>query len=225
MFFGKKPRKSSIMCESCGSKISKNYSFCPHCGDTLFDTEEESENFGFLGRDDHQRKIFEDSPIRGLGIMDKMINSMMANLAKSFEKQIGEAKNDSDNTKIETFPNGIKITIGPTSQLNSKSSKKPQENKISRKITDKQLSRMAGLPRVAAKTSVKRLADKLIYELDAPGTKSQEDIFISKLESGYEVKAISEKKIYVNSIPVNLPIKKASLAESKIVLEFASSPN
>ncbi len=225
MFFGKKTRKSGVICESCGSKITKNYSFCPHCGDALFNPEEESENFGLLGRDDYQRKMFEDSPIRGFGIMDKMINSMITNLAKSFEKQIGEAKSNSDNTKIETFPNGIKITIGPTSQLNSKSQKRQQKNEISKKITDRQLNKMAGLPRVAAKTSIKRLADKLIYELDAPGTKSQEDIFISKLESGYEVKAISEKRIYVNSIPVNLPMKRASLIDGKILLEFISSQN
>ena len=54
------------------------------------------------------------------------------------------------------------------------------------------------------------LIDSVEQELNNPYKK--EDIFISKLESGYEIKAIGSKKIYVNSVPINLPLKQYSKA-------------
>ena len=79
---------------------------------------------------------------------------------------------------------------------------------------------MSTLPREKAKTNVKRLGDKIIYELATPGVSSPEDIFISKLETGYEIKAIGSKKIYVNSIPINLQLKNYSISKSKLSVEF-----
>ena len=67
------------------------------------------------------------------------------------------------------------------------------------------------------------IIDKVVYELNTPGVQSVEDIFISKLESGYEVKALGSKKVYVNSIPVNLPISKYSILDNKLFVEFNSA--
>ncbi len=84
------------------------------------------------------------------------------------------------------------------------------------------LKKMSLMPREKAKTNIKRLSDKIVYELATPGVASLQDIFISKLESGYEVKAVGENKVYVNSIPLNLPIKSYSIIDNKISLEFHS---
>ena len=57
--------------------------------------------------------------------------------------------------------------------------------------------------------------------MKAPGIESVEDVFISKLESGYEVKAIGKKKVYVNSLPVNLPLRGYGIDVSKgLMVEF-----
>ena len=62
--------------------------------------------------------------------------------------------------------------------------------------------------------------DKLIYELSTPGLDSKEDIFLSKVETGYEVKAIGSKKVYVNTLQVNLPLHDLSVANNKLLVEF-----
>jgi len=82
------------------------------------------------------------------------------------------------------------------------------------------LKKMGSLPRAKAKTSVKRFGNKVVYELSTPGVISAEDVFISKLESGYEIKAIGDKKVYVNSVPINLPLKKYSIVNNKLLFEF-----
>ena len=81
---------------------------------------------------------------------------------------------------------------------------------------------MTNLPRATAKTKVRRLSDKVIYDLDIHGVENIKDIFVSKLESGYEVKAIGKGKVYTNSLPINLPLLQYSFNESGVSLEFAN---
>ena len=71
------------------------------------------------------------------------------------------------------------------------------------------------------KTNVRRLSDKVVYELKTTGIESVDDVFVSKLESGYEIKAIGNKKVYVNSLPVSLPMKGYSISDAGITVEFA----
>ena len=47
-----------------------------------------------------------------------------------------------------------------------------------------------------------------------------DDIFVSKVESGYEVKAVGKKKVYFNSLQINLPLKKYSVKDNKLTIEF-----
>ena len=49
---------------------------------------------------------------------------------------------------------------------------------------------------------------------------STDDVFISKLESGYETKVIGGKKVFVNSLPINLPLLRYTIANNKLFLEF-----
>ena len=94
------------------------------------------------------------------------------------------------------------------------------EQPIIKNLTDEQLKKMSGLPRTKAKMTMRRLSNKIIYELNTPGINSTEDVLLAKLESGYEVKAIGEKKVYVNSIPVNLPLQGFSIQDNKLIVEF-----
>ena len=81
---------------------------------------------------------------------------------------------------------------------------------------------MQGVPRVEAKTEIRRLSDKVIYELKAPGIEKIEDIFVSKVESGYEIKAIGKNKVYVNSLQIDLPLRSYTLHDKGLTIEFVT---
>jgi len=218
MFFGKK-KKKNIECKHCNSKINKTFSFCPYCGNPLTDKEKEMKDFGMLGKIDSDILPTNQDPT-SIGISDKMINSIFNKLMKNLNSQLGDIHN-MDNAEISNIPNGIKIKIGAP-----KIKKQPTQKKgpFKKPITTEQIEKMSKLPRTPAKTSVKRLSNRIVYELTTPGLATTKDVFISKLESGYEIKAIGSKKVYVNTIPLNLPLKNLSLLKNRLFLEFHTQP-
>lgn len=224
IFKKKKDKNSKIDCPSCDSKIEYNHNFCPYCGSDLIDREQESKNYGLLGKDDYAQPELGE-PLESMGITDKLIGSIVNSLVKNLDKQFKDMEKDLQEdmrkAEIKSFPNGIKIKFGMPQQ-NQKKTKKAQTKKA---VTQEQIQKMSSLPRAAAKSSIKRLNDTLIYELKTPGVSSPQDIFISKLEEGYEIKAIGEKKVYINNLPVNLPLKRLSLQNSKLFVEFKTEEN
>ncbi len=217
MFFGRK--KKTIKCETCRAKIDEKFSFCPYCGNSLIDKAKEAEDFGLLGKDDLIPQAAENSSFAGFGISDRMISSVMKKLMKSFASELGSANNnDFENAEIQSLPNGISIRVNSMPNKKAQSPKKQQCK--NRELTEEQIKKISKLPRVSAKTNVRRFSDKVIYELAAPGIKTVDDIFVSKLENGYEIKALSDKKLYVNTLSVNLPLKKYMIENDKIFFEF-----
>ncbi|HLC31378.1 MAG TPA: hypothetical protein VJK51_01800 [Candidatus Nanoarchaeia archaeon] len=199
MLFGKGKR-----CEVCQEKMSKKYSFCPYCGSDVADLTEDPEDYGLLGKNDIQT----NAPTN-LTPTDNMLNNMINTMAKMLEKQMREM-----NTEVQTAPNGIRIQIaGPQPQ-------KKIQHIPQKQLTQEQLNKIASLPKSTPKSTVKRLGEKLIYELAAPGITSVDDIFVSKLERGYEVKAIGAKKIYTKTLPVNLPLKRYGIENNLLFVEF-----
>ncbi len=227
MFFDRKDDKKMRKCEECGGRSEDKFSFCPFCGNSFVDSRKEREDFGMLGRNDFMDSEEETSP-QNFGMMDKlvnsMINSMMKNLDKQFKDQFKDIERDLDKTEVKTFPNGIRIKIsgpfGATQRPGIKVRPRKSVRAEKREINESQLKKMGSLPRAKAKTSMKRFGNKVVYELSTPGVLSAEDVFVSKLESGYEIKAIGDKKIYVNSVPINLPLKKYSILNNKLLIEF-----
>ena len=216
MFFSKKNKIRQ--CENCGSKTEKKNNFCPRCGNSFIDSDEQ-EDFGLLGKDDFTDQM--QNPAASLGITDRLFSSIFNNLVKTldrqFQSQFREMEKD-EGAEIRTLPNGIRIKISGRPQKRNK--KEKAKNSV--ELTEEQIEKMSSLPRAKAKSSLKRFGDRLVYEISAPGVDSKEDIFISKLESGYEVKAIGNKKIYVNSIPISLPLQKYSILNNKIFVEFSA---
>jgi hypothetical protein len=212
--FGKK----FINCDNCNTKVSNKFSFCPYCGN-LLDEENNSGDYGLLGKDDDvSRMPIEDS---GFGIADKLIGSLMNGLIKNLDKQFKQADRDFRGAEIKNFPSGIKISIGSAPVMQQKRQKKEgRTSPFQKQLSEGQIEKMSSLPRTEAKSKMKRMGNKIIYELDTPGIQSIQDIFLSKLESGYEIKAIAEKKVYVNSLQINLPLQKLSFNDNKLFLEF-----
>lgn len=215
MFFG---RKKSIKCKNCNSEVEEKFSFCPYCSHPLTDKEKEMKDFGLLGRN-NSPELNED-PLAGMGITDKMFNSLFKSILKSLNNQLKDLPMDKnpENARIEHLPNGIKISIGGSIPHVQKPAKQKQTKRI--EITEAQLERMSKLPRAEAKTRLRRLSNKIIYEIAASGIESPEDVIISKLETGYEIKVIGKKKVYINTIPVNLPVKGFSFDDKTLFVEF-----
>lgn len=160
-----------------------------------------------LGKDD----ILENLPIAQSSSFEGMLGSLANSLFKQLTKQM------QNNMEVHELPNGITISVGSL----PRNIQKPQKPK-KQAITEEQLERMSKLPRTIAKTKVRRLSNKIIYELSTPGVESVDDIFVSKIESGYEIKSLGQKRVYTTSIPINLALRKISIADNKTFVEFQS---
>ena len=212
---------SSKKCQRCEGKLKEEHSFCPFCGLDLRNPDADMRDFGMLGKND---SVF-GAPLMGgggmgVGISDSAFGAIFNNVMKMMEHQLkhldvekldfGDAR-----PEIRRLPNGIQIKIGPQMQPRQKA-----EHPQPRTISDDQRARMSKLPRSEAKADVRRFSDKVVYELNTPGVEDINDIFVSKVESGYEVKAVGAKKVYLNSLQVNLPLKKYFVKDNRLTLEF-----
>ena len=213
MFFN---NKKQVKCGVCNSKIEDKFSFCPYCGSDLVDKEKESRDLGFLGKEDAPEDMFFNPQNSfGFGLTDKLIGSLFNTVMKSLDKQLKNQMKEFENSppEIRALPNGIQIKIG---------SPKPKKTrkKYEQTITQEQLNKMSSLPRTTAKTNIRRLNNKIVYELNTPGVETPQDVFVSKTESGYEIKAIGSNKIYVNNLSIDLPLRSFSIADNKLLVEF-----
>lgn len=213
---------SSKKCQRCEGKLKDDHSFCPFCGLDLRNPDADMRDFGMLGKNDN---VF-GAPLlggggRGLGMNDSMFGAIFQQAMKMMEHQLKHLQLDGESLdfgdtkpEIRRLPNGIQIRIGPRMQQKQKTEQQP------RTISEDQRSRMSTLPRGEAKADVRRFSDKVVYELVTPGVADVNDIFVSKVESGYEVKAVGTKKVYVNSLPVGLPLKRYFVKDNRLTIEF-----
>lgn len=193
-------------CFNCGREIEKNFIFCPYCGANI-KREEDKRNYGFLGRDDE---------IDNLNINNSVFGSLFNNIVNELTRQMS-------NSNPEQFGRGIRINVNslngkPVIKVNELRNK--NEMKIDNGITDEEIGKMRKLPKKEAETSVRRLSNRLIYEIHLPGVKSMKNIMINKLESGIEIRAFSDDASYFKILPINLPIVNYGFEKSKLTIEL-----
>lgn len=224
--FGKK------ICRQCGMSTKNKYDFCPHCGNRL---ENKNEDFGMLGKDD----FFNDNNINQVRMptMSEIFN-LIKDLSKQSKKIQGQQKdflppNLTENPG-EKKHFSINISIGKPIPMNPGSVGTPvqhaqvpkeKKKKSFEDLSPEKLKKFSKLPKEEPKTNIRRLSNKVFYEVDLPGVKSAKDISLLNLEKGVELKAISDKKAYMKSIPINLPILKYRLSKGKLVLEMDAHEN
>ncbi len=220
MFFKKK-------CSRCNRKISSDFEFCPSCGINL-GREKRQKDFGFLGQDDSINLGFQTKmPFQGLfGSLLKQIDSQFQVLDKELGKDIEKARKS-------PFARGISINISSGSGTQPKIQVRgfgpgfnnvqvKEAKQIKTKISDEKLKQISKLPRKEAETKVRRLSNKVIYEIDVPGVFSLDNVLINKLENSIEIKAFSEDKVYVKLLPIKMPLLGYKLEDEKLVLELDS---
>ena len=236
--FGKKT------CSGCNEKVSKEFDFCPHCG-SAFGKGKNKEDYGMLGTDDELERTEASSPFESiLGKMSSgMFNKLFGNAVKMLEKELEkEFKNQNQNvginenqnqnpifpqrTNFEIIINGKRIN--PENIRFSQKVLHPSENsnkqkkKTIPKMSSESMKKISKMKKKEPSTNIRRLSNKVIYEIDIPGVKSMEDISIIKLENSIEIKALAEdkKKAYSKLIPINLPITNYEFSDGKLILEL-----
>ena len=188
-----------IKCESCDRKTSSKYDFCPYCGDP-FNGERTKDDFGMLGARDDGVDIEEDVKLP-FG-MEKMVNS----LVKQLEKQMDQM--DFSNGNV---PKGFKIHVSTGKQAQNSANQivreeVRRENPMVVELSQKESSRRNALPRVEIDSKMKRLSDRIIYEMDTPGVKHKTDVVLGELATGLEIRAYSKDKCFVKFIPLKVEV-------------------
>jgi len=225
----------SQKCPRCNRKISKDFDFCPYCGNNL-QTEREMKkgrDFGLLGRNDDLNDFPDLGPRFPFGF-NKLFNSLLREVDKQFkqmDKEIGDEKEEFKKIRINpTSGISIKISTGTGKQPEIKvksfgpefkgMEKQIKEKKIENLFDDEQVKKIYKLPKKEAETKVRRLSNKIVYELILPGVKNLKNVLINKLENSIEVKAFSKDTAYFKLIPLNLPILNYKLEKEKLILEL-----
>ncbi|NCN51579.1 zinc ribbon domain-containing protein [archaeon] len=201
-------------CKVCKETVKRKQNFCPNCGSQL---KNYNETWGLLGRDDSINK--KPGIIEGFG--DKIINKMISSTFKMLEKEIQKGfkgNQKTPQTKMKLMINGKEIL--PQEAQKNAQKKDPNLKFLPIEFSDENLKKWKKVKKKEPKSKLKRVEDKIEYEVEIPGVKSIKDISIIKLENSLEIKAVSDKAGYLKRIPIDLPLKKYSLVKGILTLEL-----
>jgi hypothetical protein len=163
---------------------------------------------------------------------DSMFNMNNPNIPKGAKKNSQPIIKDGrkiGNMDEFRFPGGqgFSIQINMNNSQPVLSDESSEENEIqnqkklpSSRISEADAEKLSKLPRKEPETSVRRLTDKIVYEISLPGVKNEKEITINKLQNSIEIKAFSKDKAYFKLIPVSFPIKNWKLSKEKLILEL-----
>lgn len=216
-------------CPKCGEKISGSYNFCPYCRSQLRNLSDfsDEEAWGLLGKND----FVPDEKIRLPTGFNVLFNSLIKNLNNQFKEIEGI---DDEQKKIKMKRGGIGISIYTSgnkppeikvTSFGNVPELKEQENQIrsnvkNLKLPESDAGKFAGLPKKEPETNIRRLSNKVVYEINMPGVKSIKDVSIIQLENSIEIKALAKNKVFYKIIPINLPIRNYNFSKQKLVLEL-----
>jgi len=211
-------------CNNCDHKIKKDFDFCPYCGKPQKDLQK---RWGILGRDDEiARQPLQPADLLGGGFLNKMIGNAIKMVEKEMSKSFQEQEVH-PNTNFRLFINGKPINPENIKIKNISSLKKPtleKESKITKSIQktfdEKQKKSYSSLEKKTPKTTLRRLANAIVYELEVPKVKSREDISIIKIDKTIEIKAIGKEVAYFKILEVDYPIVDYNLNRGMLTVEL-----
>jgi HSP20 family molecular chaperone IbpA len=208
---------NSKNCPKCGKKSSEKFDFCPFCGSPLDD----NNSWGMLGKNDALTENPFQSPFLNNSIFNKMLGSAMKMLEKEMKKEM--KKDNMPKTNFQLYINGKKVNLTPG---NVSVKRKPVKKQVKRKYPElvsfskENQKRFTNLPKEEPATNVRRLADRIIFEINMPEVKSIKDVSIKNLENSIEIKAVTRNKAYYKIIRVGLPVIDYYLDKEKLILEL-----
>ncbi len=202
-------------CPKCSSKIKKDYDYCPSCGVDL-KSKNHQEDYGFLGKND---SVEDANEFEGFeSFLDKVFNTTMKMLekqVKNLDKQDmpRDAGRLPGNLRVQFFVNGKKAFPEKPAQV-------PNKKVERKKISPEKMQKFAKFPKEEANSKMKRLGGKVVYELDVPGVRNLDDVFINYLESSIEVKALADDKVYSKTLNIKSPMIGYGLNQDSLIIEF-----
>ncbi|MBI2628746.1 hypothetical protein HYW74_01540 [Candidatus Pacearchaeota archaeon] len=227
-------------CANCGKRISKKYEFCPHCGLNASSAFNEKD-YGFLGKDD--LKEFDELGMQLPFGFKMLMKPLMKELSKQMSELDREARKDGreinkkDISNERTFTR-FDITIGMPGQkpikivgtggnfgkIGNMQNTIPLTNKTFKlpKIEPDALKKAKNFSRKEPETNIRRLADRVVYEISLPGVNSEKNINIANFEEALEIKAVSDKEVFTKNLKMKMPLLGYSFADEKLILEFAA---
>ena len=215
--FGKKE------CKRCNVKSSSKYNFCPNCG-VPFNGKKTEDDYGMLGEDDADENLLNVNSNFFSGISGKMMGKMFESAVKMLEREMQKEMKKSSPRNLpkqnfQLFVNGKKINV------NQEAKRGEQKQKIKRELSQSSLpnanlKKFGDFPKKEPETNVRRFSDRVIYEINMPGLKSEKEMSIVKMENSIEIKALADNIIYRKIIPISLPITDFKIANDKLVLEL-----
>jgi HSP20 family molecular chaperone IbpA len=214
-----------MQCPICGTKIEKEWSFCPRCGARISgDFFEE-----IMG---HMRKeLAEMSKL--LDVKDKDIEAF--DLSPWF-KNLDKKKVILTNPKGSGFSIKIVQSGGKEPEVSVRTFGDVDKNKLKKEMNGmewgpegKPESRgqkvviRESMKTEEPKTSVARSSSKVIVSMEMPGVKSDKDIEVSELESSIEVKALAGDKAYFKILtkPAQFRLSRKNFEKGTLHMEFS----
>jgi hypothetical protein len=196
-------------CPSCEKRTESKFNFCPNCGIAL--KAKKRNSFGMLGNNDTVNQM--QTEVKLPFGMEKMMGS----LVKQLEKQMGSINlNDA-----QGMPKGIKIRVARNpNQMGQMMQPKPKQIEVLPKISEKESKRRIGLPKVEIESRVRRIGNVITYEMETPGVKNKEDVVLTELATGLEIKAYSNNKCYVKFIPLKIEVIEYYVEKEKVFVEL-----
>ncbi len=206
-------------CKNCGERIDEKNRFCSNCGFELNEKSNQNGDWGLLGKNDSSEDSFGNSLFNGF--TGNMFSKILGSTMKMFEKEMQKMQNVPrvPRTNFELFINGKRINP-QNIKVTQKAVPKQLKKKESIELPSKKLKDFINLPQETPKTNVRRLADKVVYELEIPGVNSIENVSINHLGNSIEIKATSKTKSYFKIINISLPITNYNLEKDRLVLEL-----
>jgi len=202
---------SKINCPNCSKKIESEFHFCPWCAFAIKKARD-AENYGMLGLNDEVEKALAQ-PGLPFGLQ-----GMIGGIMKQIEKELSGV----DGAKT-SMPKGFKIQISrgvPQNIQMMNQTPKNEQREVALRVSPSENERRAKLPKVEAKSVVRRLPEGIIYEIDTPGVDSKNDIAITKLEKSIEIRAYSKTKCFLKSIPLKADLLGFEVADEKVLVRF-----
>lgn len=209
-------------CPNCEEKVKNSYNFCPSCGIQL---REPSKDWGMLGKKENKNKLNNPNNMLGGGLTGGIMNKMLGSAIKMLEKEMAKEFNQpTPKNNMKLVINGKEINPNTLQPVKDKNQNKKENTKILPiEFDSENLEKWSNLSKEEPKTTLKRIDDKVQYEMDVPEVTSIKDISIVKLEKGIEIKAVGKDKAYQKTIKIDLPLKKYTLLKGKLTLELDAS--
>jgi len=201
------------ICSRCGKKTSKKYDFCPSCG------------YSLKGKE----SFFEPAFKMGFPF-NAIIKQLEKQISKEFRAMDSEMPSFLDEEKKRPNAQGISINISsgngqPIIRVKSlgneraEDKKEVKENVMGKTLSEEDIIIFSKLPKEEPSTNIRRLTNKIVYEIDLPYVK-KENIMVTKFQNSIEIKAFTKDKAFFKLIPISLPILKSQLKEGKLILEL-----